>query len=113
MAKADADLAERHCRACAGHVRPLINDQIEALKSKLTLDWEVLNSRRLRHVFKFDDFMEAMIFVNDIAAVAEDEGHHPDIYIYYRTVVIELTTHKIEGLSDNDFILARKIELCW
>jgi len=60
--------------------------------------------------FKFKDFIGATNFVNQIAEIAEEEGHHPDIHIFYNKVVLELTTHAIKGLSENDFILAAKID---
>lgn len=107
-----ADLSARRCTPCEGGVTPLEHDDIERFLAGLRMKWEVHKDRLLRRSFEFDDFMNAMLFVNDIAAIAEDEGHHPDMKISYRTVTIELTTHAIHGLSDNDFILARKIELC-
>ncbi|MCL4405668.1 MAG: 4a-hydroxytetrahydrobiopterin dehydratase [Firmicutes bacterium] len=71
--------------------------------------WVSDNAIMIRKEFKFKDFKQAMSFVNKIADVAEAEGHHPDIYIFYSMVRIELTTHAIGGLSENDFILATKI----
>ena len=68
------------------------------------------DSKTIRKEFKFKDFVRAMAFVDQVADVAESEGHHPDIRIHYNRVVIELTTHAIGGLSENDFIVAAKIE---
>ena len=103
------DLAERHCASC---VNALDIGRIQMLSEKLKTRWQIVNNQRLRQEFIFDSFMDAMVFVNDIAALAEDEGHHPDMAIRHRRVVLELTTHSVEGLSVNDFILARKIEMC-
>lgn len=103
-------LLEKHCLPCEEGCEPLDQDDIAQFLSDLSLDWAVVRSVRLRREFCFGSFMEAMVFVNDIAAVAEQEGHHPDIYIYFSRVIIELMTHNIDGLSDNDFIMARKIE---
>lgn len=103
-------LLKKHCMPCEDGCEPLDPDDVVRFLNELSLDWAVVRNMRLRREFRFDSFMEAMVFVNDIAAVAENEGHHPDIYIYFNRVIIELMTHNIDGLSDNDFILARKIE---
>ncbi|MFW9820819.1 MAG: 4a-hydroxytetrahydrobiopterin dehydratase [Candidatus Thorarchaeota archaeon] len=73
--------------------------------------WSLLREgiHRIKKEFIFGDFEEAMRFVNKVADVAEDEGHHPDIYIYYNEVILELHTHAIKGLHLNDFIMAAKI----
>jgi 4a-hydroxytetrahydrobiopterin dehydratase len=105
------NLTERHCVPCEQGTAPLAHDDVARFLRDLDLDWAVEGNRRLRHEFRFPSFMAAMLFVNDVAAVAEEEGHHPDLSIYFTRVVVELTTHSIDGLSDNDFILARKIEL--
>lgn len=106
------DLNAKHCTPCEEGTTPLDHDDIVRFSNCLDLDWGVVRDARLHHEFRFPSFMEAMLFVNDVAAIAEEEGHHPDLYIYFTRVVVELTTHSIDGLSDNDFILARKIELC-
>jgi 4a-hydroxytetrahydrobiopterin dehydratase len=72
-------------------------------------DW-VMTEAALTREFAFDDFPEAMEFVKDVATVAEEEDHHPEICISYRKVKLELTTHKVGGLTKNDFIMAAKIE---
>lgn len=70
--------------------------------------WELQENRLVRR-FRFKDFKEAMAFVNKVADLAESEGHHPDIYISWNRVRLELTTHAIKGLSENDFIMAAKV----
>ena len=70
--------------------------------------WELEENRLIRR-FRFKDFREAMVFVNRVADLAESEGHHPDIYISWNRVRLELTTHAIKGLSENDFIIASKV----
>jgi 4a-hydroxytetrahydrobiopterin dehydratase len=75
-----------------------------------TPEWEMREAKSLRRRFRFKDFVQAMAFVNQVAAVAEGEGHHPDILISYNRVRIDLTTHAIGGLSENDFIMAAKID---
>jgi 4a-hydroxytetrahydrobiopterin dehydratase len=76
----------------------------------LVPNWEMRDGESIRRRFRFEDFVGSMAFVNRIAEVAESEGHHPDIYISYNRVRIDLTTHAIGGLSQNDFIMAAKID---
>ncbi len=103
------DLASKKCMHCEGGTKPLDAQTVETYL-KVVPGWEVLEGRKIRRLFKFKDFKEAMDFVNQIAGLAESEGHHPDIKISYNKVKIELTTHAIGGLSENDFILATKID---
>lgn len=104
------NLTQKKCVPCETGTPPLTKAQFNPLLKQLKLDWEVIEEKKIRHQFKFKDFVEAMEFVNKVAKLAEQEGHHPNIYIYYNRVVIDLTTHNIKGLSENDFILAAKIE---
>lgn len=104
------NLSTQHCVPCEGNVSCMIPNEIENYKKELKLDWKVIDNKKLSHEFKFKDFKEAMEFVNKIADIANTEGHHPDIYIFYNVVRIELWTHAINGLFKNDFILASKIE---
>lgn len=105
-------LALRHCQPCEGGMPPLSAAKIKSLLKELQQPWQVVDNQKLHHEFNFRDFDEAMFFVNEVAAVADGEGHHPDIFIYFKKVIIELWTHAIGGLSENDFILASKIESC-
>lgn len=104
-------LADKHCVPCEGGAAPLTPEEIKKLQSELTLPWQLTANQKIRHDFKFPNFKQAMEFVNKVAALAENEGHHPDLHISYSRVIVELSTHAIHGLSDNDFILAKKIEL--
>lgn len=97
------------CEAGSG-LLPLTPEEIESYLGQLHTDWRVVDNTRIAQKFTFKDFAEAIIFVNKIAEIAESENHHPDISISYRKVMIELSTHAIRGLSENDFILAAKIE---
>lgn len=113
----EINLAQKKCLPCEIGTPPLTPQQFEPLLKQLKLEWEVIDpsassgqGKKIRHEFKFKDFNEAMEFVNKVAKLAEAEGHHPNIHIYYNKVVIDLTTHNIKGLSENDFILAAKIE---
>lgn len=103
-------LREKKCVPCEGGVPPLAGKKLLEYSSQLKKSWEVVDGKKIRYRFQFKDFKEAMEFVNNVASIAEQEQHHPDIKIVYNKVTIELWTHAIGGLSENDFILAAKIE---
>jgi 4a-hydroxytetrahydrobiopterin dehydratase len=106
----DEKLLDKHCLPCEGGVLPLTKEQAKEYL-KQTSDWKLsTNAKKIRQEFQFKDFKEAMKFVNKVAEIAESEGHHPDIHIFYNRVNIELWTHAVNGLSENDFILAAKID---
>ena len=104
------DLLKKKCVPCEGGAAPFPPSTIAIYLPKLKITWSVVDDKKLRWTFIFKDFREAMKFVEKVAKVAEKEGHHPDIIINYNKVTIELTTHAIGGLSENDFIVAAKIE---
>lgn len=101
-------LAEQKCEVCHPGTPTVPRDEAEQMIKEIP-EW-TLKDTSIEREFKFKDFREAMAFVNRVADVAEDEGHHPDIYIYYNKVRLELSTHKIGGLSRNDFVMAAKID---
>lgn len=105
------ELSSQHCVPCEGKI-PAMSEDNEDTYIQQIKGWELLRegTHKIRKEFKFEDFKEAMAFVNKIAAIAESEGHHPDIYIYYNKVVLELFTHAVKGLFQNDFIMASKID---
>jgi len=103
-------LSNKKCVACEGGVPPLTPEQIADYQKQLQTPWEVLDNKKINREFKFKDFNESMEFVNCVAKIAEAEQHHPDLHIFYNQVKIELWTHAVSGLSENDFILAAKIE---
>lgn len=105
------NLTQKHCVPCEGGTPPLSEEE-EKKFHKNTPDWLLLHdgSHKLRRQFTFTDFKEAMIFVNHVADIAQAEGHHPDIYIFYNKVQLDLFTHAVGGLSENDFIMAAKID---
>ena len=103
-------LTDKKCVPCEGGTTPLTATQITNYKTQIANDWGVIDNVKLRRQFKFKDFKAAMEFVNKIAALAESEDHHPDIRISWNKVTINLTTHAIRGLSENDFIMAAKID---
>lgn len=104
------DLSHKKCVPCEQWMPPLKGDAVKPYLTKLTLEWEVVDDMKIKHMFTFKDFKEAMRFVNGVADIANVENHHPDIFISYSKVKIILWTHFIKGLHENDFIMARKIE---
>lgn len=103
------DLAKRKCVPCAAGTPPMLRD--EADKFLKQLDNWILADNNIEKNFKFKDFEQAMKFVNKVAEIAEEEGHHPDILIHnWNRVKLTLSTHAIRGLSENDFVLAAKID---
>lgn len=106
----DAPLASRKCVPCRGGVPTLTPEEAEALRRE-TPGWSLSqNATRLTRRFEFADFRAAIGFVNRVADLAEEQGHHPDIAIHWNKVDLVLWTHKIGGLHENDFILAARID---
>ncbi|MDE1856512.1 MAG: 4a-hydroxytetrahydrobiopterin dehydratase [Candidatus Micrarchaeota archaeon] len=103
------DLLRKRCVPCEGGMPPMkLADAKRYLKQ--TGGWKLQGSKIIRRDLKFKDFSEAMKFVGKVAGLAEKEGHHPDIYVHsWNQVRLTLSTHAIKGLSENDFILAAKI----
>lgn len=103
-------LSQKHCVPCEGGTEPLQRDKIDTYLP-LVPDWQLSSDEKsiARH-FVLKNFKEALAFVNKVGAIAEEEGHHPDIFLHnWKEVDITLSTHAIGGLSENDFILAAKI----
>lgn len=104
-----ADLAERECVPCRGGVPPLNGSEIEQLLPQLNA-WQVIEGHHLQKRYSFKDFRETLHFVNRIGELAEDQGHHPDICFGWGKADITIWTHKIDGLTESDFVLAAKID---
>jgi 4a-hydroxytetrahydrobiopterin dehydratase len=102
------DLSQKKCIPCKEGTPPLKGDALKALLRELSGGWMVVDEHHLEKQFSFKNFSEALAFTNRVGAIAEEEGHHPDIYLSYGKVKIQLWTHKIGGLSESDFILAAK-----
>jgi 4a-hydroxytetrahydrobiopterin dehydratase len=102
-------LAEKHCVPCRGGVPPLQGDQLRKYAAE-TPDWRVVDEHHITKSFLFPDFQQALDFVNRVGAVAEEEGHHPDLTLTWGKVDVKTYTHKIDGLTESDFILAAKID---
>lgn len=104
----ETDLARRSCQACESGEGRLNSAMVKTLLKQLPGDWK-LKSNQLEKSFKFPDFKEALAFTDKIGALAEDQGHHPDVFLSYGEVRLQITTHHAKGLTENDFILAAKI----
>jgi 4a-hydroxytetrahydrobiopterin dehydratase len=104
-----SSLASRQCVPCRGGTPPMRGTEIKEFLAEIE-GWEVVEEHHLLKNFKFKDFREAWEFVNRIGEVAESEGHHPDIAFGWGYAEIKIWTHKIDGLSESDFILAAKID---
>ncbi len=103
------DLADKTCVPCRGGVPPLTADEIRPLLAEVD-GWEVIEQHHVQKRFDFPDFVTALDFVNAVGAVAEDQGHHPDLYLTWGKVEVKIWTHKIDGLTESDFVLAAKID---
>jgi 4a-hydroxytetrahydrobiopterin dehydratase len=102
-------LADKTCIPCRGGVPPLKGDPLKALQAEVP-DWEVVNEHHLHKAFKFPDFKQALDFVNRAGAIAEEQAHHPDILLTWGKAEVTIWTHKIDGLTESDFVLAAKID---
>lgn len=105
-----ADLLSKTCIPCSIGAPTLTKEEIEELLPSLKDGWKVLDNKKIEKTYKFKDFASALDFVNKVGSLAEEEGHHPDLLLSWGKVVVQLWTHKIDGLHENDFILAAKID---
>ncbi len=102
-------LAERACVPCKGGVSPMKGTEIEGYLARVEA-WHVIDEHHLTKLYKFGNFAEALAFVNRVGEVAEAEGHHPDLYLAWGKVKVEIWTHKIDGLTESDFVFAAKCD---
>ncbi|UCE01854.1 MAG: 4a-hydroxytetrahydrobiopterin dehydratase [Candidatus Latescibacterota bacterium] len=105
-----SDLAAKQCVPCRGGVPPLGADEQQRLLRELAHDWEIVDGHHLDKQFNFDDFLQALAFTNRIGELAEEQGHHPDIHLAWGKVRVTIWTHKIDGLTESDFVFAAKTE---
>ena len=105
-----SDLAELKCVPCKGGVPALKGPALEALQVRLGGGWRLVREHHLEKEYRFDSFAENIAFVNRVAQVAEAEGHHPEMHVGFRTLRMEVWTHKIDGLTESDFVLAAKAD---
>jgi len=103
------DLASKTCVPCRGGVPPVKGPELDALLKQVS-GWSVLNEHHLTKAYKFPDFRQALAFVNRVGEIAEQQGHHPDIFLAWGKAEITLWTHAIDGLTESDFIMAAKID---
>ena len=103
-------LTQQRCEPCRSDTPPFTPEQTAGYLPLISPEWQLVEGKKLRRTFRWRNFLRSMLFVNALAYLAEQEGHHPDMTIKYDLVVVELTTHAIGGLSRNDFILAAKID---
>ena len=103
-------LAEKNCVPCRGGIPPLGASELAELVEQLD-NWEVVEGHHLSKTFKFPDFGTALAFVNKIGMMAEEQNHHPDICLAWGNVRVDVWTHKINGLTESDFVLAAKCEV--
>jgi 4a-hydroxytetrahydrobiopterin dehydratase len=103
-------LALEKCQPCNGDTSPLTMEEAAIYIPFISEEWEVIKGKKLQRIFICRNFLRSMLLVNGLAYLAEYERHHPDMVISYDRVVIDFTTHAIEGLSKNDFIMAAKVD---
>ena len=104
-----SDLASKTCVPCRGDVPALKGSALHDLSHQLP-NWEVVNEHHIHRAFKFPDFVKALAFVNRVGAIAEEQGHHPDILLTWGKTEVTIWTHAVNGLTESDFILAAKID---
>jgi len=102
-------LAEKQCVVCKGGVPPLTHDEQQPLLQQLS-GWSVIDDHHLTKAYKFKDFVSALAFVDRVGAMAEEQWHHPDIALGWGKVRIDVWTHKIDGLTESDFVFAAKCD---
>lgn len=105
-----SELADQKCVPCSGGTPALKGEHLQAIHRKLGDQWQVVKEHHLTRNFDFEDFAQALEFTNQVGNLAERTQHHPDIYLTYGQVKVTLYTHKIDGLTDSDFVMAAKID---
>jgi 4a-hydroxytetrahydrobiopterin dehydratase len=104
-----SSLAAKTCVPCRGGVPPLKGPDLAVLHKQVS-EWQVVNEHHIVRQFKFPDFKQALAFVNRVGQLAEEQGHHPDILLAWGKAEITFWTHKIDGLTESDFIMAAKVD---
>ena len=104
------DLATKQCVPCKGGVPPLEGAELAKLHEQLGNDWRVVEAHHLEKTYRFADFREGLAFTNRVGQLAEEQNHHPDIHLAWGRVRLTLWTHKIDGLTESDFVLAAKVD---
>jgi len=104
------DLSNKKCIPCEGGIPPLTEKEIPEYQNQISKEWKVTGNSKISREYFFVSYRHTIDFINKIADLAESEGHHPVMHVYFGSALIELWTHSIKGLSENDFILASKID---
>lgn len=104
------ELKEKHCTPIQEGSKPFNTEEITQFKKKVSYNWKVIDDKKIRKEFPFENFKRGMAFAQNVALIADNEDHHPDMCIHYSSVEVELSTYKIGGLTENDFIMAAKID---
>lgn len=104
------DLAEKKCVPCEGGLPAMTEDEANILLGQINENWQLIDGKTIRRVFEFKGFNKTMGFVNAVAWIANKDMHHPDMEVSYNKCVVNFTTHAINGLSENDFICAKKVD---
>jgi 4a-hydroxytetrahydrobiopterin dehydratase len=105
-----SELSQKQCVPCRGGVPPLKGPELEALHGQLEEGWTVVNAHHLEKEYRFDDFRQALDFTNKVGEMAEEQGHHPDIWLAWGKVKVTIWTHKIDGMTESDFVFAAKAD---
>lgn len=106
----ETELAEKECVPCRGGVPPLAGEELERLAAELDNGWRVVDAHHLEKEFEFSDFRQALDFTNRVGELAERVGHHPDVHLTWGKVKLTVWTHKIDGLTETDFVWAAKAD---
>ena len=102
------DLADKECVPCRGGVPPVKGKELADLLAELGNEWSVIDEHHLHKEYGFKNFQDPLDFTNRVGAIAEEQGHHPDIELSWGKMILTIWTHKIDGLTESDFILAAK-----
>ncbi|MGZ2369961.1 4a-hydroxytetrahydrobiopterin dehydratase [Ancylomarina sp. YFZ004] len=102
-------LSEKKCEPCKGGIPKLTGDEATVYLTDIS-NWSLIEDHHIEKTFLFPDFKHALQFVNQVGDIAEDENHHPEMILSWGKVLVSIWTHKIDGLHENDFILAAKID---
>ena len=105
-----SELAKKTCIPCKGGVPPLKGEKLEDLLEKLKNNWKIIKEHHLEKEYSFENFKEALNFTIKVGELAENQGHHPDIFLAWGKVKLTIWTHKIDGLTESDFIFAAKAD---
>ena len=105
-----SDLAKKNCIPCKGGVPPMKGAKLDNLLEKLKNDWKIIKEHHLEKEYSFKNFKEALNFTIKVGELAENQGHHPDIFLAWGKVKLTIWTHKIDGLTESDFIFAAKAD---